>query len=200
MQKIALTLRRGATADIPIRVESDTLAYASITAIPQRSPLRITAQAHGVPDGWRAALQNVGGMTNLNVDSVRDVDLLRVSKIDANTLEFTGINAAGWRAYTSGGQVVSYAPHDLSVYASARMDVKDSIDGTTLASYSTAGGTLQIDSAAGSVWIHLTAAQTLLLDAGTHLFDIEMVKASGVVVALCSADSTLTVLPEITTS
>lgn len=201
MQKLTLTIRRGASADIPVRVESDSIAYAAITAMAKTAPLRVTAPTHGIPDDWRAGMQNAGGMTNLNTgDILRDADLRRVTRVDANTLDFDGVNATAWRAYTSGGQVAYYAPLDLSVYTSARMDVRDAVDGALLAAYNTAAGTIEIDPTNGALWIRLTVAQTLLLAAGSHFFDLEIIKSNGNVDAVCSADSTLIVLPEITTS
>lgn len=200
LRKLALTLRRGASLDLPIRVESDVISYAAITGMTASAPLRVTAPSNGVPDGWRACVQNAGGMANLNVtDPVRDADLRRVAKIDANTLTFPGVNAAAWHAWTSGGQIAFYAPFDLSAYASARMDVKDAAGGSELGQYSTSASTLQIDLTNNAIWLHLSPVDTLLLPAGVHLFDIELVKESGSVDAICSPDSTLTVIDEITT-
>lgn len=55
LQKLTLTIRKGSAEDIPIRVESDAWSYATISAVAQSAPLRITAS--GVPpDGWRAAI------------------------------------------------------------------------------------------------------------------------------------------------
>lgn len=202
MQALDITIRRGATIAIPIRIESSTLNYTDISSMTRTSPLRVTATAHGIPDGWRVAIQNAGGMTQLNTpqDSVRDADLRRVTKVDANTLSFDGVNSSAWRAYTSGGQLAWYAPFDLSSYDSARMDVRDAVDGALLAAYNTADGTLEIDVENAVVWLNLSVSKTLLLAAGRHVFDIELIKGSGEVDALCSADSTLTVWPEITTS
>lgn len=198
---LLLTVRIGAANDIPIRVESDTLTYATITGMSKSAPLRITAPSHGLPNGWRACVQNAIGMTEINVnDPIRDGDLRRVLKVDANTIDFPGVNASGWRTWTSGGQVAYYAPYDLSGFSSARMDVKDAIDGSALASFSTSAGTLQIDSQNQVLWLHLTVAQASALPAGNHLFDIELVPVSGAIVAVCSPDSLLTVLAEITTS
>ena len=55
MKTLTLSLRLGATADIPIRVESDELTFAPITAMTKSAPVAITSTGHGIPDGWRAA-------------------------------------------------------------------------------------------------------------------------------------------------
>ena len=51
-----------------------------------------------------------------------------------------------------------------------------------------------------AVWLRLTPAQSILLAAGKPVFDIELVRAWGGVVPICTPDSVLTVLPEITTT
>lgn len=55
LETLKLTIRRGASEDIPIRVESDVLVYKPITGIAASAPISITAVAHGLKDGWRAA-------------------------------------------------------------------------------------------------------------------------------------------------
>lgn len=66
-QALELTVRRGESAELPIRVETGALAYAAITAMDKPAPLRVTATAHGIPDGWRGRIMGAGGMTTLNV-------------------------------------------------------------------------------------------------------------------------------------
>lgn len=202
MNKLTLTVRRGASADIPIRVESDVLSYATITAIAQSAPVRITAASHGIPDGWRAAVMNAKGMTEINAENnpPKDSELRKVTVVDANTVEFNKVNSAGFRAYVSGGQLAFYTPRDLSAYSAARMDVKTKVGGEALASYHTDDGTLELDPVNEALWLRLTAAQTGAFVARSYVFDIELVRPSGAVEAICSADSVFVVLPEVTTT
>ena len=58
LQKLTLTIRRGATNVVPIRLEQDAWSYANISAVSQTAPLRITAD-DVPPDNWRAAIMNV---------------------------------------------------------------------------------------------------------------------------------------------
>lgn len=205
LNPLRLTIRRGASERVPIRRESPQLAYATITAITQTAPVRITATAHGIPDGWRAACMNVRGMTDINAELgadglPKDRALQRVTVIDADTVEFNKVNAAGFRAYASGGQLAYYAPSSLGGYVSARMDVKNKVGGTVLASFNTSDGTLEIDAGSDAVFLVLTPAQSILLAAGEPVFDIELLQADGSVDPICSAESILTVLPEVTTT
>lgn len=200
LQTLDLCVRRGTTVEIPIRLESSTWRYASISAIAQSAPVRITATAHGIPDGWRAAVMNVVGMTELNAEGnpPKDRELRRVHVVDADTVEINDVNAAGFRAYKSGGQLAWYAPQDLSMYEGARMQVRNKVGGTLLAEFTTDGGTLEIDTVNDCLWLKLTEAQSLALTFSSGVFDIEMIRAGGDVDAICANDSTLTVLAEVT--
>lgn len=202
MQKLNLTIRRGASSDIPIRIETDELIYRPITAMTNGAPLQITAPAHGLPNGWRAAIQNAGGSSEINLpwDRLRDADLRKIAWIDADHFTFPEINSSAWRAYTSGGQVVYYQPLDLSAFSSASMDVRAAVGESLLAHYSTAAGTLEIDTANSAIWMRLSVTDTESMPAADLVFDIELTRSAGGVIALCTPDSTLTVLPEVTTT
>jgi len=210
LQKLSLEVRRGATNDVPIRVESSKWGYASISAMSQSAPLRVTAAGHGIPDGWRAAVMNAtGGMTSLNATSnpPRDSDLRPVVRVDADTVEFNAVNAAGLKAYAGGGQLAFRVPVDLSAYTHARMEVKTEVGGDRLALFATAGGVseatdgaLEIDVANDALRLQLTPAQAALLVFDSGVFDIELIRANGDVRPLCTADSEFVVLPETTTA
>jgi hypothetical protein len=189
-------LRLGASYDIPIRVESDNLIYARIAHISNDAPPRITTtDEHGIPDGWRASVVDAKGLTDLNGMAPK-----RVSVIDDTTIDFPGISTLGYRAHTAGtGAVAFYEPMDLSGYTGARMDIKRSIGGEALLTLSTGDGTLEIDAANSAVWLHIVPETLASLAARDYVFDIELVNGADVL-ALCSAESVLRVLPEITTS
>lgn len=202
LTKLSLTVRRGASADIPIRLEADQLVYAPITAIANSAPVLITAPAHGCPDGWRALVQAAGGMVEINTpwDGVQDDRFRRVTLVDGDNVEFNDVNAAGLGTYTSGGYLVYRQPLDLSQFIEARMDVKGSVNGPVLATYRHTSGGLLMDSSAAALNLVLSPTATLSLSAAKRYFDIELIRSDGSVLAACAATSTLTVLPEITTS
>lgn len=199
---LIITIRRGALAQVPIRIETENLSFASITAMSQTAPLQITAPGHGLSEGWRAWVMNAGGMGELNSawNNLKESGAYRVSVLDVDNVEFPDVNSSGFRVYTSGGQLAYRTPLDLSQFTSARMDVKSRPNSTPIVSFNTAAGTLQLDAAANVLWLILPTAVTGVLAAATRFFDIELVKASGDVVAACSANSKLIILPEITTS
>lgn len=201
LEKLSLTIRRGASEDIPIRVESDVLVYKTITGIAASAPISITAVAHGMKDGWRAAVMN-SGVPEIDIawDDPLDDSLRRITLIDADTVEFNDVNGISFTAYVAGGQLVYREPLDLSQFVDARMNVKGSVSGPVLATYKHTTGELLIDLVTDSLRLTLDTTDTSALAAGKRYFDIEMVRADSSVLPICSAKSVLTVLPEITTS
>lgn len=201
LEKLSLTVRRGASEDIPIRVESDVLVYVDITGIAASAPISITAPAHGLTDGWRAAVMNSGvPEIDTNWDDPLDDALRRITWIDADTIEFNDVNGISFTPYTAGGQLVYREPLDLSQFVEARMNVKASVTGPVLATYKHTTGELLIDLVTQALRLTLDTTDTAALTAGKRVFDIELVRADGSVFPICSAKSALTVLPEITTS
>ncbi|THF55910.1 hypothetical protein [Pseudothauera rhizosphaerae] len=202
LQKLDLCIIRGATVALPIRIESDTLAYATINDVLQSAPVQIVASGHGIPDGWRAAVMNVKGPVELNAanNPPRDSDFRRTTRLDTSTVAFNAVNGAGFKPYVSGGQLAYYLPVNLALYDSARMDVRNRVGGDLLASFSTDEGTLGLDAANDCLWLRLTAEQSAELSWTKGVFDAELVEPDGTVLRICSSDSTITVTTENTTS
>src|SRR3990172_7275177 len=87
--------------------------------------LKVYKSITGVPHGWTVLVDNVLGMKELN-----DVGETPATLVDANTIELNAVNAAGFKAYTSGGTIEYFSPWDLTDYT-ARMDVRANIPATT---------------------------------------------------------------------
>jgi len=202
LNKLKLTtIRLGASVDIPIRVETNSLTFAPIASIAKSAPVRVvTTSPHGVPDGWRAAIVDAKGMTELNSDKVSDSDLMKVTVVDATTLDLDGISSLSFRTHTANtGAVAFYAPKDLSAYTSANMDVKKQVGAEAVANFNTIDGTLEIDALASAVWVRLDSSDLSALSAEDYVFDIELTRPDGID-AICSAESVFTVVPEVTTT
>lgn len=201
LSKLKIEVRLGASADIPIRVETNSLTFAPIASIAKSAPARVvTTDPHGIPDGWRVAIVDAKGMTELNVDTVSDRDLTKVTVINATTLDLDGISSLGFRTHTaSTGAVAFYAPKDLSAYTSGNMDVKKRVGGDIEVNFNTASGTLEIDTATNAVWVRQADTDIATLSARDYVFDIELTRPTGID-AICSADSIFTVFPEVTTT
>ena len=67
--ELNLEICKGKTFAQVIRWESEPYIYAPITGIAKGAPTRITSTGHGIPDGWRAAVVSVKGMTEINAQN-----------------------------------------------------------------------------------------------------------------------------------
>ena len=196
-----ITIVRGDTFLMAARWEQPKFVYATITGITQTAPVSITATAHGVPNGWRVAIQSVKGMTDINASDLKDKSFLQATVVDANTIELNTVNAIDFKPYTSGGVVVYRTPVDLAGYT-ARMQVRDKVGGTLMAS-SEAGDSplniisLTVDATAKTVGNAVAATDTAALTWKKGYYDLEMVSAGGKVTKLLSG--TITVSDEVTT-
>lgn len=109
-------VKAGATFNPTIRWGQSTLSAAAITAITNGTPVSITAPAHGMPNGWPAAVVGANGMSFINAEEYppRKESLHTGTVVDANTVQFNDISSALWPAYTSGGSLVFYTPQPLA--------------------------------------------------------------------------------------
>jgi hypothetical protein len=180
-----LQIIQGKTFSRIIRWEAEPYLYIPITAITNTAPVGITTGApHGLPDGWRAAVVSVQGMTEINAKNSppRASDYRPLTVIDSDQLEFNAINAAEFSTYTSGGYVQALTPVDLTGMT-ARMTIKDRIGGTELLALTTENGRIVIDNAAKTIQLLVDALTTAALTFVRGYFDLEMVSGS-VVTAL----------------
>jgi hypothetical protein len=195
--KTDLTINKGKTFSRLLRWEAPPIIYAEITNITQEAPAEITAPSHGIPDGWRVAVVSVKGMTQINADNdpPRDRDYTPATVVDANTVRLNKINAAGFRPYTSGGYLQYNTPVDLAGMT-ARMMIKDRVGGEELVELTTENGGIDIDTAAYTITLTISAAATAALTGKKGVYDLEMVSADGTVTLLLFGD--VTIVSEVT--
>jgi hypothetical protein len=188
-----LQINQGKTFSLVLRWESEPTVFKVITAIQQTAPVRMTVDTTGLPDGWRCAVTNVKGMTEINAEAnnLKDKDYRSVTVIDPTTLEINAVNAAGFKAYASGGILQYNTPVDLTGYT-ARMAVKDKVGGTVLHSLTPA-----LDTAAHTITLTISATETAAFAWKAGVYDLELVSATGVVTALLAGK--VTVSKEVTT-
>lgn len=188
-----LAVQQGKTFTMVLRWEAEPTIYRTITAIQQTAPVRMTVDTTGLPDGWRCAVTNVKGMTEINAEAnnLKENDYRSVTVVDATTLEINNVNAAGFKPYVSGGILQWNTPVDLTGYT-ARMDIKDKVGGVVLHSLSPI-----IDVATHTITLTISATDTAAFDWAKGVYDLELVSASGVVTALLAGK--VTVSKEVTT-
>lgn len=190
--KLNFKMYQGSTFNEVIRWESSRKTYKNISGITQAAPCVVTSNGHGVPDGWRIKITNVGGMTELNSSD----DYKTATKLTTNTIELNDINSTGYKAYTTGGVIEYYTPIDLTGYT-ARMQLRPTLDSTTIIDeYTTANGKIVIDIVGCSITILVDATLTAAYTFTSAVYSLEMVSGSGVVTQLTTG--TITLVKEVT--
>ena len=196
-----MIIERGRTFNNVLRLEIEPIVYKPITAITQTAPVRITVPAHGLKDGWRAAVTNVKGMGEINAEAnnLTARDYHEATVIDADTVEFNDVNAAGFKAYISGGVLQYNTPMSLTGFK-ARQDIKDKVGGMVLLSLTTENGGITIDEAACTIRRTISAADTAAIAWKTGVSDLEVVSPDLVpVVTAPLRDIKVVVSKEVTT-
>lgn len=198
-----LTIRRGETFKLTVRWETEPWLYAAIESISRTAPARVTLQAPGadIPDGWRVAVVDAKGMTQLNAanNPPKSKDMRRAKVTGLTQLEFNDISAAAFGAHTTGsGYLAWMTPHSLAGYT-ARMQIKDRVGGTVLLSLTSAvDGGITLDDAGKVIEITITAAQAEAITWTSGVYDLELVSAGGIVTALM--EGAVTASTEVTTT
>lgn len=196
-----MIIERGRTFNNVLRLEIEPIVYKPITAITQTAPVRITVPAHGLKDGWRAAVTNVKGMGEINAEAnnLTARDYHEATVIDADTVEFNDVNAAGFKAYVSGGVLQYNTPMILTGFK-ARQDIKDKVGGTVLLSLTTENGRISIDETACTIRRTISAEDTAAITWKSGVSDLEVVSPDVVpVVTAPLRDIKVVVSKEVTT-
>ena len=195
-----LAIVQGKTFSLAIRWEAPPIIYKAITAITQTAPVKITAVGHGIPDGWRVAVTNVKGMTDINAtaNSVKDGDYVQATVVDVDTITLNDINAAGFKAYISGGYLQYNTPVVLTDFT-ARMSIKDKVGGTVLLSLTTENGGIVIDVTRHVITLNISATASAALTWSKGVYDLELVSADTIPVVTALLTGKVTVSKEVTT-
>ena len=191
-----LEIQRGCTFRKVVRWETSDFLAAAISAITQAGIVRVTTTApHGIPDGWRVAVVDVKGMTELNADynPPRGADLRVASVPSSSAVEFNRVSSAAFHPYKSGGFLKWYAPHDLAGYT-ARMDLVSSA-GLVLTTLTTVNGQIVIDNAEKVIELVIPAAATGALAFAAATFALEMISPTGEVTAILSGSVAVVDIP-----
>jgi hypothetical protein len=136
-----LAFTKGKTFALALRWETSPIVYKAITGITKTAPARLTVPSHVCPDGWRVAVTNVRGMTEINAanpNSIKASEYRQATVIDANTIDLNGVDAAGFHAYVSGGYLRYNTPVDLTGF-DARMSVRAKVTPAVLLECSVGG-------------------------------------------------------------
>lgn len=187
-----LTIQKGKTLSLVLRLESDPLVYKAITAITKAGPVAITATSHGLTDGWRAAVSSVGGMRQINSKHFppQDTDYHKITKTDANIVTFNDTDSTNYTTYTSGGSLVY--PTALSLAScSARMQIRTTAASTTTLASLVSPTDIVLDDTTKTITVTITAAVTAAYTFTAGQYDLEFVNAASAVSLLMSGNVTV---------
>lgn len=193
-----LTLVRGKTLSQPLQYAEGFLLYRPITAVTSKAPLRVQADAHGIPDGWPVRIQGVATPAAMNTPTD---EYWTAHFVNENEIEINALDVSLEADYVFGGSVVFRQPADITGWK-VRMHIRTGIGGTVLLSLSSdpadgADGVITVDAASSSFVLNLTAEQTAAITWKGALYDIEGIRPDGAVVSII-APSTISVSQEVT--
>lgn len=175
-QTYDIEIVRGKTFAQSYLYASEKVAYRPITAVVATAPYRITVTGHGVPDGWPVRIEGAKSPAELNTPG--EENYLIATVIDADTIEFNGLNGSSWKAYSSGGLLVYNQPAPLIGWI-ARAQMRTKIGGAILFKWHTDPLTLPdalitIDGAA--LTLNMTADDAANLSWSKGVYEIEIEK------------------------
>lgn len=165
---------KGSTYRDTLRWATDECRFVAATLVPG-APVRFTALAHGIPDGWPLVY----------VEGARDIDANKpqgVRVVDVDTLELPCMNGVKFKA----GDVVLRvrAPVELAGYQ-ARMQIRDKVNGVVLLEMTSAAPAGQprivVDDTTKTIVREIPASVTEALEWKRGVFDLEMFSGDYVV-------------------
>jgi hypothetical protein len=146
---------------------------------------------------------SVLGMTEINAlnNPPRKRDFHQVTVVDSSNVTLNDVNSSEFPAYQGPSGYLQYlTPVPLSGYT-AKMSIKDQIDGTELLRLDTTGGAaghIVIDTTALTITLTVPATATAAVAWPNGVYDLEMVDAGGVVTTLLAG--AVSVVKDITTT
>lgn len=187
------TIKQGSSWSRVLRWESPTISYRPITAITKSAPVIITSASHGIPAGWRVAVQSVQGMKQINATNspLKDKDYHKATVVDANTITLNDVNALEYSTYTSGGVLVFNTPIDLTGYT-ARMQIKAKLaDATSILELTSENFGITISPSSSTIALFMSASTTAAFTFKSAVYSLEMVSSGGIVTEIMSGTMTL---------
>lgn len=194
---LKLKIKQGATYIKQLRWEAEPFVYKPINGITNAAPVVLHVPAHGLLIDQLFAVQNAGGMSEINnKDAASLKDWYRATIVDADHIEINKINSTGFKPFTTGGNIMYRSVVDLAGYT-ARMLIRDRIGGTLLHTLNTTLGNITIDNATKFITLTITAAETEAFTWKKGVYDLEMVSPAGIVTSILEGE--VYVAKEVTT-
>jgi hypothetical protein len=111
-----ITVQAGVDLELEFRLSGAEFIYVPITAVSQTAPVRLTAPAHGLPDGWSFWIEGIPatGPASLNRNRFSAQTPYQAVFVDVDTIEINAVNGIGLPAYDGGGVLVYQEPVDIT--------------------------------------------------------------------------------------
>lgn len=184
------TIEQGATFNPTLRYAQSRFAVKPITAV-TNSGQAIVTSTHGLATDWSVYVVGTRGIDMLNHRS----DDLRIPskayeayRIDAASLQLD-VDTSRFGVYTSGGELLYRLPFDFTGYT-ARMQIRSSIESTTVIKEITDGAGITLGGVNGTVDLVISAVDATAFAFSSAVYDLEIAKA-GVVKRLFYGTFTL---------
>ena len=176
-----ILIRKGETFTRIIRWEAQPLVSKAITAITKAYPAVVTSAAHGIPDGWRAAILSAGGMEEINAEVEvlgelpKASEFYKINKLTDDTISLPEVNSTEFTTYTSGGYLVYLSPVDLDGMT-ARLQIRASKNATgdPLLELTSADSEIVLDNTEKTITITIAASVTEDLSFVKGYYDLEI--------------------------
>ena len=192
-----LLIQKGDTFRKVVRWESPRFVTAAISAMPQAGIARVTTVApHAIPDGWRVAVIDARGMTELNArhDPPRAGDLRVATVVSPTDIEFNELSSSAFKPYKNGGFLKWYAPQDLAGYT-ARRDLVDAA-GATVYQLTTENTRIVVDAAQKLIELVLPPTDTAALAFSSASYALEMISPTGEVTSILAGSVSVVEVPQ----
>jgi hypothetical protein len=177
---VDINIVRGKTFEFMYRYADKELVYLPITGMPNTAPVRLTVANHEIPDGWPVRIEGVRQPEELNSE---DDSFYFAATFSPSVIELNAVRADSWRTYTTGGLVIFNRPFDLTG-CSARMQIRDKVDGKILLTLSSDSSTdpdgeIDIDEALAALVVRLSPTVTAAIDWTKGVYDLELITPGG---------------------
>ena len=194
---LKLKIKQGSTYIKQLRWEAEPFVYKPISGITNAAPVVLHVPSHGLLIDQLFAVQGAGGMIEINCkDAASLKDWYRATIVDADHIEINKINSSGFKAFTSGGNILYRSVVDLAGYT-ARMHIRDRVGGNILYTMTTEIGNITINNTTKFITLTITSLETEAFDWKKGVYDLEMVSPAGIVTTIL--DGEVYVTKEVTT-
>jgi len=185
---VNLKIERGESFLYVVRWETVPIVYKAITGITQSAPVVITAIAHGLTNGWRAAVVSAKGMRQINAVNTppKHKDYKVVTVLSADSIALNSVNSSDFGAYTSGGYLQYNTPKDMTGYTAALV-IKDYSGGNILSTLVPV-----VSNTTKTISISMTAVATAALLYDDAVYELLLTSSFSEVTELMSGSITVT--------